>query len=468
MSIILMNTLFWPPSPLTVVFAVLVVILATITVFRMRAIKLYRNMVFLDDLTELKKSTYLEQYFADSLPDFDSDVSMYYLNIDNFKNYNDLFGINLTNRLLFKFARRLEELSAPYKHVYRVHSDRFILLHPKQEREAFTNRLLARLKEPFEVDDYEIRLTVSGGRYDLPEKRPRYYECVFRSELALQEAKTGGKDRIVAYSSEMRRENQDSFRMFQSIKDALKNELFYLEFQPIVDLSTEKPVGLESLIRIQDKYKIHFPSDIIQYAERYNMIEDIDRYVVDKSLQGFKQILEADVPIEFLSINISSKEIYNPTFIDYLAAKTKEYGLDPKRIVIEFTETTDPRGLEEETTFIGKLRAKNYNVAIDDFGTGYSSLMRLSKNQIDRIKIDRMFIHNIATDKNNRALVETMVKLAEKFGIATIVEGIELPEDYEIIKKMPVQFAQGYLFHRPMRLAAVFEKFSTKQDSTQT
>jgi len=465
---LLNNGIYWPPWLLSAVFAALLAVLAVITAFRMRAVRRYRKLLYIDELTELKKSTYLERFFADSLPDFDSEVSMYYLNIDNFKNYNDLFGINLSNRLLYEFARRLEELCAPYTHVYRVHSDRFIVLHPKSEHEAFSKNLLQGLKEPFLVEDYEIRLTVSAGRYDIPEKRPRYYECVFRSELALQAAKSRGKDRVIAYSSDLRRENQDSFRMFQSIKDALKNELFYLEFQPIVDLDTEKPVGLESLIRIQDKYKIHFPADIIEYAERYNMIEEIDYYVVERSLESFRKIRDANVPIEFLSINISSQEIYNLDFIDHLVATTKRLKLDPKRIIVEFTETTDPRGMEEEAVFIEKLRSRNFKVAIDDFGTGYSSLMRLSKNQIDRIKIDRMFIHNIAIDKNNRALVDTMVKLAENFGIATIVEGIELPDDYEIVKQMPVHFAQGYFFYRPMSLNAVLQTFAPKTNSTQT
>ncbi len=433
--------------------------------FRNRTLKVYRRLLYEDELTGLKRSIYLEQRFSDVLAEIGDDVSFYYINIDNFKNYNDLFGHHIANHLLRAFADRLTELAEPYGRAYRIHSDRFLVVYPTPENddEHFGRSLLKTVKAPFNIEGHEIKVTVSVGRYDIPPEKPRYHNSLFRSELALQEAKSRGKDQLASYANRLTRQSKDSFEMFRSIKEGLRNEHFYLEFQPIVSVVEKELKGLESLIRMHDKHRLRFPLDIISYAERYNMIEEIDRYVVKRSLEAFNKFKRAGVPFEFLSLNISVKEIHNPAFIDFLSEETAKHDIDPGALVIEFTETTDPQGLEAETRFIERLRSEGFKVAIDDFGTGYSSLMRLSQNTLDRIKVDKVFIHDIARTKRNRSLLESIMKMAETFRLEVIVEGVEKERDYEVIKNFGIQYAQGYYFHKPMRMGEIIDTFTNKK-----
>ncbi|MFP4078384.1 MAG: putative bifunctional diguanylate cyclase/phosphodiesterase [Bacillota bacterium] len=431
-------------------------IIALILVFvftwmRTRKIRMYQDMLFKDALTGLKTSQYLERHFNDIVVGFDRDVALYYVNIDNFKNYNDIFGHHIADELLKAFASRIYDATAPEHTVYRVHSDRFIIIRPlENEEDGFSTTLLKTLKHPFYLKDHSIKLTVSIGRYDVNHTPPRYFNSVLRSELALEEAKHSGKDQVVVYSNALKQRSKKAFDMFHFIKDALNEDKFILEFQPIIETKSETIVGLESLLRVKDSTGMIFPDALIEYAEKFNMIEDIDRMVSQKALKHFKAFKDASIPLEFLSINISSKEIHNLEFIDYLESLTKKYRIKPEEVIIEFTETVDPESIQDEGKFIRSLKTRGFKVAIDDFGSGYSSMMRLSTNVLDRIKIDRNFVMNIANSKANQHIVEAMVRLAASFELDVIVEGVENKEDMEIIRSLDITYIQGYYYYRPL------------------
>lgn len=440
----------------------IIIALLAYNFIRLRHLKNYRHMLYNDTLTNIKKSIYLEQYFTDILVDFDRDVSMYYINIDNFKNYNDLFGFHTANKILVEFGERLKSV-VDYDQIFRVHSDRFILLNPLEEDvdRAFSKKLLKILKEPYLIEDQDIVLTVSIGRYDIKDSNPKFYNAILRSELALDEAKVIGKDQMVVYSTALKDEHHNAFDMFHLLKDAIQSDNFYLEFQPIVTAKNETIVGFESLIRIEDKHRLIFASDLIAYAERFNMIEAVDRLVVQKTFEAYCFLKKKKVPFEFLSMNISSREIRNLSFIDYLKSMLSKYNIEAANIVIEFTETLDPEGLDDESKFIESLRNLGFKVAIDDFGSGYSSMLRLSKNTLDRIKIDKMFVNDILNSPANQALVKAMVDLADAFGLDVIVEGVENKEAFEFMRDLNIKYIQGYYFYRPMKIETICKELIT-------
>lgn len=423
-----------------------------ILINRKNTLKFYRTLLYDDSLTEIKNVNYLREHFNNILVAFDQDVSMYYLNIDNFKNYNDLLGHTLANNLLHEVAYRLKNLAEPYGTVYRMHSDHFILLYPSKSDEdhSFSNRLLTALKEPYEAGIHSIKLTTSIGRYAINVKNPRFNDCLLRSELALQEAKMLGKDQIVYYSSAIKRKNHDAFSMYRLIKDALKDKQFFLEYQPIIERNTMKIVGLESLIRIQHKDRVYYPQEIIAYAEKYHLIEEIDRFVIAESFKAFKRFDRSECPLEFMSVNISTTEINNKAFIDYVVEQAEAYDIEPSKITIEFTETYSPEDFSKEANFIKTLQAHGFQVAIDDFGSGYSSMIRLSQNQLDKIKIDRSFITNIANNKANQKIVKAIINLSETFGLEVIVEGVETESDLNYIKDFNIKYYQGYYFYKAL------------------
>ncbi len=447
---------------LTIVFLLLVA-LGVYSLIRHQTIKNYRRMLYEDKATQLKKSIYLEHNFNDILVGFDKDVSLYYINIDNFKNYNDIFGIPAADRLLSVFAKRLRSVARSESYVYRIHSDRFILINPTEDDldMTFSEKMLALLKEPYySLDDHVIRLTVSVGRYDIKTVTPRYHDVLLRSELAHEKAQSSGKDQVIVFSKDLKEHHENTFEMYRFIKNTIQSEGFFLEFQPIVNAADSQIAGYEALLRYNDKHKLLFPSEIIAHAEKFNMIDEVDRIVVDRAFRAYRRFEQKGVPFEFLSINISSKEIHNRTFVPFIRDKLKEHDIDPRRIIIEFTETVDPLSTEEESYFIEQLRALKLKVAIDDFGTGYSSMRRLSKNKLDRIKIDRSFVTDVMRFKSKQSLVKAMVSIAAAFDLDVIVEGVETEAELDFMKKQKIKYIQGYLFYRSMDMEDVINKFS--------
>ncbi len=443
--------------------AVVIIALIVFNIVRFISLRQMRQLLYYDDLTGVKKSAYLEKKFNDILVELDRDATLFYINIDNFKNYNDLFGYQTANRILAEFGKRLLELSQPYHHVFRVHSDRFIMIYP-EKNDQFGHQILKRLKEPYDVEEQSFSLTVSMGSYKISETNPRFYEILLRGELALERAKSVGKDQWIAYSEGMKEKHHNAFDMYTFIKDALKNEQFFLEFQPIVSSKTKQMVGLESLIRFEDKRRLIFPSELISYAEKFNLIEEIDRYVVEKSFEAYQIFKQKGLKFSFLAVNVSSSEINDDTFVEYLATTAKYYDVDPKSIVIEFTETADPNKLENESRFIEQVRSLGFKVAIDDFGSGYSSMLRLSKNTLDRIKIDKSFVNDIMQSSSNQNLVEAMVGLARAFNLEVIVEGVETEEDYLFMKSLNIEYVQGYYFYKPHPLNEIIDMFTNKNN----
>ncbi len=457
---------------LTLIFSILIVAfiaLLVFTIIRLRMVAMYRDMLYNDPLTGVKKSNYLEDEFNNILVDFDRDVAMFYINIDNFKNYNDIFGFQTANKILSNFATRLKSL-VKHNHVYRVHSDRFIILNAMEEANdaSFDTALLRELKKPLIVEEEEIVLTVSIGRYDITEVAPRFHEAILACELALDKAKSYGKDQLVTYSGDLKNQHQNAFEMFQFLKNAIENESFFLEFQPIVETHSKKMVGFESLLRFNDKHRMFFPSEIIQHAEKFNMIEALDRLVIKQSFEAYRTFKKNKIPFSFLSINISSREVHNTTFLSFISEMLSAYEIAAEDIVIEFTETIDPEGMDTEFHFINQLRELGLKVAIDDFGSGYSSMIRLSKNALDRIKIDKSFVTDLTHSEGNRSLIEAMVNLGRAFNLDVIVEGVETQKEYDFIKTLDIMYVQGYYFYKPLTLDAIIKQFKPKKVSKQT
>jgi len=435
---------------ITTISGIIIISLIVFGVIRSLTLKNTKKLLYMDALTGIHKSEYLEKNFSNVVMSKDKDVTFFYINIDNFKNYNDIFGYNAANRLLIEFASRLMQMSDT---VYRVHSDRFIMIHDISEDDMreFTQKLLSKLKEPYFIESQSLTLTVSIGTYQLKDSSLRYHDCLYRSELALEKAKLVGKDQMVEYSEDLKSEHHNAFEMFQVIKKALQDESFYMEFQPIVHTKTERIVGFESLLRYEDKHKMVFPAQIIKFAERFNLIEEIDKFVIKKSFETYRAMKQENISFEFLAVNISSSEINDNSFIIYLKKMLKKYQVDPKEIVIEFTETADPNKLENEFSFINTLRNIGFKVAIDDFGSGYSSMYRLSKNPLDRIKIDKSFVQDILHSESNKKLIRSMVNLAEEFDLEVICEGVETQEEFDFVKSLGIDYVQGYYFFKAMR-----------------
>ncbi len=166
------------------------------------------------------------------------------------------------------------------------------------------------------------------------------------------------------------------------------------------------------------------------------------------------------MPLDFIAVNISSSEVLNEDFFDFIESTAKTYEINPSDVVIEFTETVDPERLENESRFIRRLRSIGFKVAIDDFGSGYSSMIRLSKTTLDRIKIDKSFVTDIVNSNSNQALIKAMVDLGRAFNIDVVVEGVETKEEYDFMRQQAIQYIQGYYFYKGMEANEIIRLFA--------
>jgi|GEM_PF-1022708 len=446
---------------------ILIIALIVFNIVRYLSHRKTKELLYNDPLTGIRKSEYLKERFQDIMTDADGELTFYYINIDNFKNHNALFGYAMANRLLAGFASRLESVVDDEGYLGRVHSDRFVVIYPQPYRDVqATGRImLEKLREPFTIDNQEMSLTVSVGSYHINSLSARFQDALYFSELALERAKNKGKDKLVEYTDDLKKSHDSAFEMFRVIKKALKHNEFFLEFQPIVATEDERIVGFESLLRFHDKHRLLFTAEIINYAERFNLIGEIDRFVVKRSFETYQKLVGDGVPFEFLALNISSSEVHNEWFIDYLVRMARQHDVPPSSIIIEFTETVDPEKIENEFSFIDKLREHGFKIAIDDFGSGYSSMMRLSKSQLDRIKIDKTFLNDLEESESNRSLIRAMVNLADEFDLDVICEGVETREAYDFIRSLGVKYVQGYLFYKPLTLDYIINTFTNKNDT---
>lgn len=241
----------------------------------------------------------------------------------------------------------------------------------------------------------------------------------------------------------------------QEIEQALKNREIKVYLQPQFDLATEKLVGAESLVRWQRGAIMVPPSSFIPFCEQTGFITKVDQYVLEtvcQHMQKWKQ----KIPI---AVNESRRHLYNPHHVEELEQTIKKYGIEAKYIELEMTETAVVHDIEAAKEAERKVHALGFKVAMDDFGTGYSSFSMLRQIEIDILKIDRSFVHEVTQDERGKIIIEAIIGMAKKLNITTIAEGIETKEQAQYLKTIGCDIAQGYYYALPMAIEEFERKY---------
>jgi EAL domain-containing protein (putative c-di-GMP-specific phosphodiesterase class I) len=237
------------------------------------------------------------------------------------------------------------------------------------------------------------------------------------------------------------------------LDDAVAQQQFLLLYQPIVDLATSEAIGFEALLRWQHPERgIIGPGEFIALAEDTGLIVPIGQWVLQQALHtaaGWHRTLPDD-RLPYLSVNVSARQFRAPGFIDMVCRAVTDSGVPPHLLLLEITESLLLREDEQITDDLTALRQIGVRIAIDDFGTGYSSLSYLRHMPIDVLKVDKSFIDDIAHSEQQRALISTIVSLADTLNLKVVAEGIETPTQRDILARMGCPNGQGYLFSRPI------------------
>ena len=251
----------------------------------------------------------------------------------------------------------------------------------------------------------------------------------------------------------------DRIKLESQIRDAHQNHEFVMYHQPIVDLKTLKICGSEALIRWKSPEKgLISPGIFIDLLENSALIIPVGFWIIEECFQQSKIIAQKYPDQKFsMSINISARQLSNSSFIDTLKMLIQKHGINPKDFKLEVTERVFIEG-GSVIEFLNKCHALGFEISLDDFGTGFSSLQYLSRLPIDFIKIDRSFVMNILGDDKTKAIVSAIIYLSKKLNMQVIAEGIETEAEFKIMKELGANFAQGYLFSKPVELTKLLEQ----------
>ncbi|MDB5904087.1 MAG: hypothetical protein JWM26_2965 [Betaproteobacteria bacterium] len=383
-----------------------------------------------------------------------SRLALLFFDLDDFKYINDTFGHRAGDAMLIRVAGEVAGQVRRNELFSRIGGDEFAILVPDISDEMLRvlaeriTRSIATVRFQFEGEN--LRLTTSLGIAMFPDHADNAQDLIARADIAMYQAKEAGKNAWRIYSSERDTSQQMVSRLSWNdrILHALENRLMTLQFQGIYHTSDRSLSHFEVLVRMRDKddpTRMLMPGQFIPMAEKSGKIIEIDRWVIRESIE-----LLADTPsVPALAVNISGRSFDEPTLPQYIAEQLKRCGVQPRRLLVELTETSAVSDLHDAQRFIEALRQTGCGVCLDDFGTGFSSFAYLKHLQADAVKIDGLFIRNLPHDYDNQLFVKAIVSVARGLHKTTIAECVEDEATLQMLKAFRVDCVQGYYLEKP-------------------
>jgi len=395
-------------------------------------------------------------------------MALLFIDLDKFKEVNDTLGHSMGDLLLQETARRISNCVREADTVARLGGDEFIIILSELDDatsiERVAESILQKLAEPFQLGDEIAHVSASMGITLYPDDATEVEELLKDADQAMYVSKNAGRNRLSYFTPALEQAAQSRLHLLNDLRGALAGSQFQVYFQPIVDLATGRIDKAEALIRWQHpEHGMVSPAQFIPLAEETGLIIEIGDWVFRETAQQVKRWRTLYSPMFQISVNKSPTQFRqsgttHEIWLDYL----RELGLPGQSIAIEITEGLL---LDAESSVTDKLiefRGTGMQVSIDDFGTGYSSLSYLKKFDIDYLKIDQSFVRDLVTDPNDRALSEAIIVMAHKLGLKVIAEGVETEAQRALLVLAGCDYAQGYLFSRPVP-ADEFEELLKRQ-----
>jgi len=278
----------------------------------------------------------------------------------------------------------------------------------------------------------------------------------------MYQAKEDGKNTYHFYTKEMTEQAYNRLLMENNLRDALDNQQFELYYQPQVDITTNRIVGFEALVRWNHEQKGIIPPDhFIPLAEETGLIIPLGKQIIDMASQTISEWHQANLTRARMAINVSAKQLRDNRFFHNLNTTLSKNNCQSNWVEIEITESSVMQDPELAIQLLSKLRRKGITISIDDFGTGYSSLAYLKKLPITKVKIDRSFVSNLPQDKDDAEITKAIISMSQSLNLDIIAEGIETQEQQDFVLQEGCQLIQGYYYSRPLTKQAMTEKLES-------
>ena len=414
-----------------------------------------------DRLTELPNRFSLDQRLQEAVAlagREDKRLALLFLDLDRFKAINDTMGHGAGDEVLREVGARLQKCVRGGDFIARPGGDEFVIIMSSisgvKDIEILSQRLIRALVAPIQLDDREVYVGVSIGAAVFPEHGTDASALTAHADAAMYRAKGGGGSALAVYENAMHAADAERFALEADLRNALQRGEIELEFQPLVDLSTNHMVGAEALARWRHPTRGTIqPAVFIPIAEQSATIVDIDRWVLRQALTAAANFRTID-PNFRIAVNLSARDLREPALALTVGTALTEHEIPPNAHILEVTETA---ALDDDALpGLQRLRELGVQIAMDDFGIGYSSLAHLKRLPITMLKIDQTFIRDVTEDESDRAIVTSIVNVAKAFGLHVVAEGIETEDQAAFIRSLGCEDGQGFLFGKPQR----YESFS--------
>ncbi len=382
-------------------------------------------------------------------------LAVLFIDLDNFKRVNDSLGHHAGDELLRQFAERLRGILRTRDVVARQGGDEFIVLLPGLSEPSQVNNVCHKILEvarlPFQIGEQEAHVSASIGVSLFPEDGDAADDLLKHADTAMYFAKSEGKSDYKLFTAQMEEAVQQRGRLEKMLRAGLDRDEMLLHYQPVVNLASGAVHGMEALVRWKHpEFGILMPGVFIQHAEDSGAILEIGEWVVTEACRQIGVWHAQGYPMVSVAVNVSGRQLKHDGFVETVLRALREARLDPRYLELEITESVMLEHVSQTLETLKRLRGAGIRLAIDDFGTGYSSLSYLKRFNVDRIKIDKSFVHTVATDRNDAAIVKAIVAIARSMEIEVTAEGIEEESQAEHLLAYGCQWGQGYLFGRPM------------------
>ena len=429
------------------------------------------NLAYFDELTALPNRQLFGQSLVRTIEKAERDeqeFAVLFVDLDRFKRINDTLGHSVGDELLKEVARRLEKCIRATDSISRIESmhdggiqlarlggDEFVIklygIESEDSVSAVAGRIISVLTPPFNCEGHQFVVTPSIGIAMYPQDGTTAEELLMNADSAMYRAKFAGRNNYQFYSETMRTKSLHRIDLENEIRKALETDQFELHYQPKADAETWSLVGAEALLRWHHPERGNIsPVEFIPIAEETGLIVPIGQWVLKQACKQAKTWTEFPFGDIAVSVNISSHQFQSDSLIDDVLGAALSAGIEPTLLELEITESVLLHDADNTLVALNTLKRAGIALSVDDFGTGYSSLSYLKRFPIDTLKIDRSFVKDLHTDKDDAAICAAILAMAQQLGLNVVAEGVETKEQLEFLRHHGCNQIQGFLCSKPL------------------
>jgi diguanylate cyclase (GGDEF)-like protein len=415
------------------------------------------RLAHFDQLTSLPNRTLLRERVDHALARAmrsGSGVATLILDMDRFKEINDMLGHEIGDKLLVEAARRIRANVRDQDTVARLGGDEFavVLEGVSEAKEVLPviERIIDSLGELTEIDGHEVSSSISVGIAMYPENGNDLSELLRAADLAMYQAKSSGRGRYQFFADAMQEEAQSRHALEWALRRAVERKEFELVYQPQLCLRTGTVIGVEALLRWMSPTRgLLTPYHFIAGLEEFGLINEVGEWVLQTACEQIRKWQAMRFAPMRIAVNVSAQQFEDPMLIDKIQSALKETKLPPELLELELTESCLMSDPAQASALLREIRDLGVRIAIDDFGTGYSSLTYLHEFPLSALKIDKNFVQSVESNDRGGPISKMIIGLGQNLGLEVIAEGVETEAQLQYMREHGCDVAQGYLYARP-------------------